>query len=57
MNIEQATNNGESRLDPLTREIVFGGLEDVALSSAVFDNVRVWFNNKVRMSGDKTAYL
>jgi len=33
-------------LDPLTRQIIFGNIEDFALSSPLLDNVRVWFNNK-----------
>lgn len=46
--LNQATNEGESRLDDTTRQVIFGNLEDMALSSPLFDNVRIWFNNKVR---------
>ena len=42
----QATNLGEPRGDDLTRELIFGNLEELALTSSVFDNVRVWFNNR-----------
>eukprot|EP00094_Tigriopus_californicus_P002639 TCALIF_02551-PA protein Name:"Similar to Abca7 ATP-binding cassette sub-family A member 7 (Rattus norvegicus)" AED:0.06 eAED:0.06 QI:3223/1/1/1/0.88/0.92/28/283/1389 len=41
-----ATNNGQSRLNPTVRDVIFGNLEDTALSSSQFDNVRIWFNNK-----------
>lgn len=27
-------------------DLIFGNLEDLALSSTLFDSVRVWFNNK-----------
>ncbi len=37
---------GSPRLDSTTRQIIFGNLNDLALSSSTFDNVRVWFNNK-----------
>ena len=33
-------------MDDTVRDVVFGNVEDAALSSSVFDNVRVWFNNK-----------
>ena len=37
---------GKSRLDDTTRDLIFGNLEDLTLSSPHLDNVRVWFNNK-----------
>ena len=43
----KATNFGEERVDLLTQQVAFGAVEDFALSTGYFDNVRIWFNNKV----------
>ena len=43
----KATNFGEERVDQVTQQVAFGAVEDFALSTGYFDNVRIWFNNKV----------
>ena len=42
----KATNFGEERVDSTVQDIAFGAVEDFALSTGYFDNVRIWFNNK-----------
>ena len=43
----KATNFGEERVDSTVQQVAFGAVEDFALSTGYFDNVRIWFNNKV----------
>ena len=42
----KATNLGEPRIDDTVRDLIFGNIEDFALSSGLLDSIRVWFNNK-----------
>ncbi len=42
----KATNFGKPRIDETVQNLAFGTVEDFALSTGYFDNVRIWFNNK-----------